>query len=221
MNQTRLAVAALLIAAFAFIVGTLYYKSETLQQSTTAVQDNRQALVRPHAPVFGNAQAKVTIVEFFDPACETCRAFYPIVKDIIRSGFGEVNLVLRYAPLHQGSDIAIQILEAARQQDLYWPVLEKVLETQPIWADHAQPNPQRIWELLDGTGLDIGKARAAMNDVAIRQALEQDVADMVTLKVTKTPSFFVNGMPLSRFGVEELRTLVSEELRRAKAQSPK
>lgn len=221
MNQKRLTIAALLIAALAFIGGTLYFKSQTRQQATSAVQDNSQALIRPHAPVFGNAQAKVTIVEFFDPACETCRAFYPIVKDIIRSGFGEVNLVLRYAPLHQGSDIAIQILEAARQQDLYWPVLEKVLEMQPIWADHAQPNPQRIWELLDGTGLDIAKAKAAMNDAAIRTALAQDIADMATLKVSKTPSFFVNGTPLSRFGVEELRMLVSDELKRAKAPSPK
>ena len=217
MNQKRLAVVALLVAALAFIGGTLYFKSQTRQQATSAVQDNNQALIRPHAPVFGNAQAKVTIVEFFDPACETCRAFYPIVKDIIRSGFGEVNLVLRYAPLHQGSDIAIQILEAARQQDLYWPVLEKVLETQPLWADHAGPNPQRIWELIGGTGLDIAKARAAMHDPAIRQALEQDMADMAALKVSKTPSFFVNGTPLSRFGVEELRTLVSDELQRAKA----
>ena len=95
--------------------------------------------------------------------------------------------------------------------------LEKVLETQPLWADHAGPNPQRIWELIGGTGLDIAKARAAMHDPAIRQALEQDMADMAALKVSKTPSFFVNGTPLSRFGVEELRTLVSDELQRAKA----
>jgi protein-disulfide isomerase len=31
-----------------------------------------------HSPVLGPQGAPVTIVEFFDPACETCHAFYPI-----------------------------------------------------------------------------------------------------------------------------------------------
>ena len=79
---------------------------------------------RPHSPVFGNPAAKVTIVEFFDPSCETCRAFYPIVKGIVTSSFGQVRLVVRYAPLHKGSDTAVKILEAARQQGKYWEAVE-------------------------------------------------------------------------------------------------
>jgi protein-disulfide isomerase len=214
MKTRILVIATLTVAALAFIGGTLYVKTETRQVATQAVQANPAALVRPHAPVFGNATAPVTIVEFFDPACETCRAFYPIVKDILRAHFGAVRLVLRYAPLHQGSDVAIQILEAARQQNLYGPVLEKVLESQPLWADHAGPRPELIWDQLQGLGLDIPRAKAAMQDAAIRQALEQDMADMATLNVTRTPSFFVNGTPLTRFGADELRSLVSAELQR-------
>jgi len=60
-----------------------------------------------HSPVFGPANAPVTIVEFFDPACETCRAFYPIVKDILAQYPSEVRLVIRYAPLHKGSDVVV------------------------------------------------------------------------------------------------------------------
>ena len=44
---------------------------------------SQTTLVRPHSPIMGRADAPVTIVEFFDPACETCRAFYPIVKKIM------------------------------------------------------------------------------------------------------------------------------------------
>ncbi len=40
-------------------------------------------LVRPYSPVLGPAQAPVTIVEFLDPACEACRAFAPVVKQIM------------------------------------------------------------------------------------------------------------------------------------------
>lgn len=41
------------------------------------------------------------------------------------------------------------------------------------------------------------------------------MADARALGVTKTPGFFVNGRPLPRFGLEELQTLVKEELRGA------
>lgn len=212
MNSKKLAIATFLAAGGAFAVGAFYYQNQTSKQTTQAVQDNSKSLVRPHSPVLGNAQAKVTLVEFFDPSCETCRAFYPIVKGIIRSSFGEVKLVLRYAPLHQGSDIAVKIIEAARQQDLYWPVLDRVIETQPIWAAHSGPDPERIWDLVRDTGLDIARAKKAMQDPAIEQALLQDMADMAALKIAGTPSFFVNGKPLPRFGVDELQAQVKAEL---------
>ena len=96
MNSKKLTVAALVIIVlvFFFLGMNAYQKrvqnsqaekvSQLVQQSGSALAsqtDNR--LVRFHSPVFGPSNAPVTIVEFFDPACETCRAFYPIVKDIL------------------------------------------------------------------------------------------------------------------------------------------
>ena len=57
----------------------------------------------------------VTIVEFFDPACEACRAFYPVVEDILTDYPDDVRVVLRYAAFHgEASEQAIKVLEAAR-----------------------------------------------------------------------------------------------------------
>lgn len=52
-----------------------------------------------------------------------------------------------------------------------------------------------------------------MNDPRIVQILKQDMADLMTLKVTGTPSFFVNGKPLIDFGPDELKELVRKEVR--------
>ena len=65
------------------------------------------------------------------PGRETCRAFYPLVKTIVNSSFGQVRLVVRHAPLHQGSDTAVKILEAAKLQGQYWPAVERALAGQP------------------------------------------------------------------------------------------
>jgi hypothetical protein len=43
----------------------------------------------------------------------------------------------------------------------------------------------------------------------------RDRDDAMTLKVTATPEYFVNGRPLPEFGYEPLLALVREELERA------
>ena len=217
MNKKWLVLGTTAAIVVAFVAGTLVFRDRSKQVATQAAQTNNDALVRPHSPVFGNPAAKVTIVEFFDPSCETCRAFYPIVKGIVNSSFSQVRLVVRYAPLHKGSDRAVKILEAARQQGKYWEALEKTLAAQPQWAAHDNPNPELIWDLIADTGLDLAKAKAAADSAEVDQVLKQDVADMKVLKVNRTPGFFVNGTPLVDFGSAQLKALVDQELARPRA----
>ena len=212
MNRKWLVGSTVLAAVVAFIVGAALFKERTKQEAVQGAGANLQALVRPHSPVFGNPAAKVTIVEFFDPSCETCRAFYPIVKGIVTSSFGQVRLVVRYAPLHRGSDTAMKILETARQQGKYWEAVESALASQPRWAAHDNPQPELIWDLIADVGVDVPRAKAAMNSANIEEALRQDMADMKSLNVRQTPSFFVNGTPLLSFGEAQLKALVAQEL---------
>ena len=219
MNKKWLVVGTAAAVVVAFVVGSVVLRDRAKQEVAQAAQTNNEAFVRAHSPVYGNPAAKVTIVEFFDPACETCRAFYPIVKGIVNASFSQVRLVVRYAPLHKGSDTAVKILEAARQQGKYWEALEKTMATQPQWAAHHNPQPEMIWELIGDLGLDMAKAKAAANSPEIDQLLRQDIADMQALKVDRTPGFFVNGVPLREFGELQLKALVAQELARPKLKS--
>ena len=181
-----------------------------------AAQDN-SVFNRPYSPVYGPATAKVKIVEFFDPACKACRAFYPFVKQLVDGQQGKVELVMRYAAFHQGSDQAVKILEAARVQGLFWSVAEAMLRSQSQWADHGRPQPGLIWGLLEDTGLNIRKARDDAAAPPAQASLDQDMADAKFLEVAQTPGFFVNGKPLTNFGYEQLRTLVEQEVKLAYA----
>ena len=217
MNRKWVVVSTAAAVVVAFVVGAVVYQDRSKGEVAQALRTSSDALVRPHSPIFGNPAAKVTIVEFLDPSCETCRAFYPIVKRIVNSSFGQVRLVVRYAPLHQGSDTAVKILEAARQQGKYWEALESAMAQQPRWAAHHKPQPELIWALIADLGLDMDKARADARGPAIDQLLRQDVADMQALKVDRTPGFFVNGTPLREFGEAQLKALVEQELKKAGA----
>lgn len=216
MNTKKVAVAGILaFVVAAFVLGVSLYRKQTQSTQDQTVRAEQTRLVRMHSPVLGPQGAPVTIVEFFDPACETCRAFYPIVKGLLAQYPEQVRLVIRYAPFHQGSDQVVKLFEAARRQGKYQQVLEAVLQAQPVWADHGRPNPDLTFEIAKAVGLDIERAREDMARPEMQALLEQDVADLNALQVSKTPTFFVNGRSLPSFGPDQLASLVAEEVAKA------
>ncbi|WP_310449966.1 thioredoxin domain-containing protein [Sulfuritalea sp.] len=212
MKQKTLFVIAALLLLLGFIVAALLYNVEKEEQAGQFAAANNAALVRMHSPSLGPAEASVVIVEFLDPACETCAAFYPLVKQIMAANPGRIRLVLRYAPFHKGSDQVVAALEAARKQGKYWQALEMLLARQNDWVQNHAAQVARIWPLLEAAGLDLQKLRSDMAAPEIAGVIEQDLLDAQTLKVTKTPEYFVNGKPLPRFGIEPLKQLIDEAL---------
>jgi len=201
---------ALLLGAFTF--GTYSYNKSEKERVEALAHERSQLFVRDHSPVLGSDSAKVTLVEFLDPECESCRMFYPLVKDLLVEFEGKVRLVIRYAPFHHNSDFAVRLLEAARKQDLYWEALEVFFKNQPTWGDHHAPKPELLWSYLKDVGVDVEKVKNEINDPAIEKLIQQDLADGKKLGVRRTPAFFANGKPLQRFGLEELRQLIKSEL---------
>ncbi|AOS78020.1 DsbA family protein [Hydrogenophaga borbori] len=217
MNAKRITVIGLAaIVALFFYLGMNAYQKRVQTAQDVQVEAEQTRLVRMHSPVFGPQGAPVTIVEFFDPACETCRAFYPIVKNLMAQYPNDVRLVIRYAPFHQGSDRVVKLLESAKSQGKYQAVLEAVLAAQPTWADHGQPNVEIAFKVAEQAGLDLAKARQDIEKPGMQSLLEQDVEDLTALRVTKTPTFFVNGRSLPSFGPDQLAALVAEEVAKAK-----
>lgn len=216
MNRRTLVlvISALLLAAFAAAAFFYQGATPTPQKQAAPTAQGASALVRFHSPVFGPAKAPVTIVEFFDPSCEACRAFYPPVKKILEENPSDVRLVLRYVLFHQASEEVARLLEASRKQELFPQVLEAVLANQPAW--HDDPKAAKAWEAAASVGLDVDKARADMNSPEVDAVLKTDMQDVQTVGVRGTPTFFVNGQPLDEFGPEPLRELVSRELAKAR-----
>lgn len=210
MKQKTLFILSAVILLLIFAGATLFYTSDKQEQATEAVALNQANLVRMHSPTLGSAEAKVLIVEFFDPACETCRAFYPFIKELMAAHPDRVRLAMRYTPFHEGSDHAVKVLEAARRQGKYWETLEALYAAQETWVIHHRVEPDRMWDALSGVGLDMERVRQDMNAPEIAALVAQDMADAETLKVAKTPEFFVNGHPMPSFGYEQLQTLVEE-----------
>ena len=206
------AAAALILA---FVVAMLFYKSEKAQSSQLAAAQNQPALASEQAPKFGNPAAKVHIVEFMDPACGTCAAFFPEVEKLMSANPDKIRLSVRHVPFHQGSDQVVRILEAARAQGKYLPTLQALYAGQDRWVVNHVVQLDRVWQVLGSSGLDLDRIRNDMNAPEVERHMAQDMSDAKIMGVTQTPEFFVNGRPLPSFGLQELQDLVHEELQRA------
>ncbi|WP_348946321.1 thioredoxin domain-containing protein [Chitinibacter sp. FCG-7] len=75
MKRSTLIIGSSVALITAFAVGTYMYTNQQKQEQQQIAQNSGQELNRFGAPSIGAADAKVHIVEFFDPACEACRAF--------------------------------------------------------------------------------------------------------------------------------------------------
>lgn len=207
------------------IVGSNYYRSsvQNLRKPTNTANGNKAAgeLVRPDSYTLGPADAKVTMVEFYDPECEACASISPIVKNILKNYDGKIKFVARYMPLHPNSITAANFTEVAGEQGKYWQAQELLFTKQSEWGQkHGQPASKstEIGTMFEKyameLGLDLEKTALAIKENRFATKIERDKKDGQSFGVRQTPTVFVNGRQLARLGEAELRSLIDEELRR-------
>ncbi len=213
MKKQNIVLISAVCLVIVFVIGSYLYKAQQSKKLGFMAKENASTFVRDYSMTSGSEDAKVYIVEFFDPACETCRVFSPLVRNLMAANPGKIKLISRYAPFHAGSDYVVKMLEAARKQEKFWEALEVMYKSQPYWASHHKPQPQLLWQYLPQAGLDIEQIKKDMNDPEIAKIIEQDLADAKTLNVRKTPEYFVNGKPLPSFGYDQLKALVDAEIK--------
>lgn len=214
-----------IVIAGAFI-GSRYYRSSVQEVRKPTANTSTSApsgqLIRDDSPTMGPADAKVTLVEFYDPECESCASFAPVVKKIYSDYGGKLRIVMRYMPLHKNSITAANFLEAAGEQGKYWEAQDLLFKKQGEWGEKhgaaPDPNAPSINILFDKyakeLGIDMDKARASINARKFDEKIERDRKDGQGLGVRRTPSFFVNGRELARFGEADLRSLIEEEMKK-------
>ncbi|MEH6454187.1 MAG: thioredoxin domain-containing protein [Psychromonas sp.] len=195
------------VASLLLIIGVFIIIAQNDKPDTT------EYLYAEHAAEFGNKNAKVTIVEFFDPACGACRAFYPLVKQQIKQYKGKVRLVVRPVAFHRNVDQVVAALEASRMQNKYWEALQVVYYYQSNWAINHVADVNLVYPYLQNIGIDIDKLKIDMKSQTVIDNMQKDAEDAKILRVLKTPTFYVNGQVLEQFGAQPFKDLIAEQVK--------
>ncbi len=213
----NLGIVLCLVLVASFMVYKFVVQSAATPVSTQAPTTSFTPLVSnvntAHSFSYGPAAAKVTVVEFFDPECESCAKVAPYIKNEMKHYDGRVRWIFRYMPYHFNSRTAIKVLEAARKQNLYLEVQHVLFEKQSIWGEQRVSTEKQILEIVAGVkGVDVARIKKDMNDPEFEKIINLDEAEGQRAGVKGTPTFFVNGVILEQLDLDELLKRINQQL---------
>lgn len=150
-------------------------------------------------PTLGPADAPVTIVEFADFECPFCAHAFGEIETLANTTYkGKIKVIYKNYPLnvHPWARTAAIGAECARLQnpDAFWDFARY------YYANQGQITPQNVQKKIDDEAaklsLDDTVLKACMSGTQAAARIAQDQADANALKVTSTPTFFINGVPV-------------------------
>ena len=181
--------------------------SAAAQKAKQAIRNHQQALLSDQSsPVEGNAQGKVTIVEFFDYRCVHCRRVASTIDQLVRSN-ASVRVVYKNFPvLGEPSVLAARAAVAAQQQG-GWPKLHRAM-----LAYEGDFTTETLLKLGTSVGLDSGKLKTDMMSPATDKALQANLTLAAALGVDVTPTFVIGERVIrGALSAEAFQALVDEE----------
>ncbi|PWJ20776.1 DsbA family protein [Jannaschia seohaensis] len=176
------------------------------QAQSQVLEDERDLLERdPNAPVLGNPDGDVTIVEFFDYNCPYCRRVKPEIEALLASD-PNVRLVYREWPiLGEGSVFAARAALAAREQDLYeefhWALM----------GMNGRAEEAAVMRVAEEVGLDLVQLRRDMAAPEIEEHIATSMRLSQALGFNGTPSFVIGeALVPGLVEQEQLQALVAQ-----------
>ena len=197
---------AMIVAVLVALVAAVTFSRAGEEAAPTGSGSGASApLVRDDSPRLTSVK-KAVFVEYLDFECEACGAAHPVMTDLREKYGNDVTFVVRYLPLHGNSMNAALAAEAAREQDKFEEMHDKLFETQAEWS-HSESSKEKTFEgYAQELGLDMKQYRASLKDPAAAKRIEQSTKDAQTLGVTGTPTFFLDGKKIEPTTIADFET---------------
>lgn len=176
------------------------------QAAKDVLSNQRDRLERdPNAPVLGNPDGDVTMVEFFDYNCPYCRRAAPDVEALIAQD-KNVRLVYREWPiLGEGSVFAARAALAARKQGKYAEFHRAMMGLK------GRANEASVMKVADKLGMDTGQLRKDMDAPEVREHIATSMALAQALGFNGTPSFVIGSqLAPGLIPLDKMKSLVAQ-----------
>jgi protein-disulfide isomerase len=164
----------------------------------------------------GNPDAQTTLIEYSDFQCPACKTYYPLINRLADELGDDLRIVYRHLPLisiHKNALPSARAAEAAGVQGKFWEMHDKLFDKQDDWIDDSKPS-DKFEEYAGEIGLDIEKYKGDYESEEVKNAVNSDLASANSLRLSSTPSFFLNGKLIeSPRSYEDFKSLIENEIR--------
>ena len=164
----------------------------------------------------GDLAAKAVLIEYSDFECPACAAYYPLVRQMEEKFGASLAFVYRHFPLptHRNAELAALAAEAAGRQGQFWTMHDWLFEHQTDWAGKSKA--EEIFTRAAGElALDKNLFVAALSAKELKDKVLASYREAQTLKLARTPTFFLNGqelpLPITAAALEKI---IAEKLNR-------
>ncbi len=152
---------------------------------------------------FGPANAKITVIEFFDYKCGFCHAAQGWVSNLMQTR-KDVRVIFKELPiLSENSTIAAKAAIAAHNQGKYLQMHNALMTAQ------GDLNPEQIFQIAASVGLNVEKLKADMEKPQVEATITGMRDQATNLNIGGTPGFVINGKLVSGFNQEELENALA------------
>jgi len=198
--------------------GKYLLRGEMVDMSKDGFAENRAKLDLKAAPVTGNPNATVTIVEFADFECPVCRQLHDALRGLLPK-YPQTRLVFKDFPLEQLHPWARTGALAGRcayRQDAkaFWNMYDYLYDNQELIS------AANAWDkAVDYAGqarLATDTFKACMTSQEAAAAVDANIANGKLLEVNSTPTLFVNGRRVVGADANQLEQVIQYELQHLK-----
>lgn len=175
--------------------GRYLFRGDVQDMDSDPLAAVRAQIHLANSPARGPADAQVTVVEYSDFQCPSCRQLYRALREIV-SRYPQVRFVFKDFPLVQIHPWAMTAAIAGRcafQQnpDAFWKLHDSIFENQGVIS--AENVWQKVMDFAGQAGLNADSFRTCMASPEANQAVQANLMEGQDLKIANTPTLFVNG----------------------------
>ncbi|WP_054709354.1 DsbA family protein [Bacillus sp. JCM 19041] len=209
----------LAIALVAVIVVIFLNQS---QVDVEIAEEHQQTPSIEGQPILGEADAPVTVIEFGDYKCPSCKAWDETVFPLLKEEYidtGIVNFVHINTPFHGEESILAALASESmwhQNEDDFWEYHKEIYQNQPPTQQHDEPwiTQEKLIDIASSINSDINLEQLA-NDIENESYMDNVLIDMELVEefgVTQTPTIMVNHYQLNNpFEYEHLVRLIEME----------
>ena len=223
--KCHLPFATTVAAASTVLAGTLL--CQTMQPHGLTISGDEAGSARPpseSAHIRGNPNAPVTLEEFGDFECPSCKNLATFLDQVVKEYNPRVRLIFRNYPLsmHPFARDAALAAEAAALQGRYWEMHDILYREQPVWSSSNDARTLFI-SYAETLGLDLHQFKRDMESSRVSERIESDQARAKSLRVQTAPSLFIDKheMGPNDRNPEGVRRLVDEAVKAKSSASEK